>query len=58
MQAKNMDTIPQKEEGFIDAKFIHLDRVVDLARYDDEKEIIKVALQEIKKKVKEKLVNR
>lgn len=49
MQAKNMDTIPQKEEGFIDAKFIHLDRVVDLARYDDEKEIIKVALQEIKK---------
>ena len=52
MQAKNMDTIPQKEEGFIDAKFIHLDRVVDLARYDDEKEIIKVALQEIKKRLK------
>ena len=44
--------LPQKEEGFIDAKFIHLDRVVDLARYDDEKEIIKVALQEIKKRLK------
>ena len=52
MQAKNMNTVPQKEEGFIDAKFIHLDRVVDLARYDDEKEIIKVALQEIKKRLK------
>ena len=49
MKSKNMNTIPQKEEGFIDAKFIHVDRVVDLARYDDEKEIIKVALQEIKK---------
>ena len=52
MKARSMDTIPQKEEGFIDAKFIHLDRVVDLARYDDEKEIIKVALQEIKKRIK------
>ena len=52
MQARSMDTVPQKEEGFIDAKFIHLDRVVDLAKYDDEKEIIKVALQEIKKRLK------
>ena len=52
MQAKNMDNKKKKEEGFIDAKFIHLDRVVDLARYDDEKEIIKVALQEIKKRLK------
>ena len=49
MKAKNMDTIPQREEGFIDAKFIHMDRVVDMAKYDDEKEIIKVALGEIKK---------
>ncbi|SHJ48869.1 NUDIX hydrolase [Tepidibacter formicigenes] len=49
MKSKSMNTIPQKEEGFIDAKFIHINRVVDLARYDDEKEIIKVALQEIKK---------
>lgn len=52
MQSKNMDTIPQKEEGFVDAKFIHIDRVVDLARYDDEKEIIKVALKEVKKRLK------
>ena len=52
MKARYMDTIPQKEEGFIDAKFIHLDRVVDLARYDDEKEIIKVALEEVKRRIK------
>ncbi|MDR1774830.1 MAG: NUDIX hydrolase [Clostridioides sp.] len=49
MQSKNMNTVPQKEEGFIDAKFIHIDRVVAMARYDDEKEIIKVAINEIKK---------
>ncbi len=49
MKAKTMNTIPQREEGFVDAKFIHINRVVDLAKYDDEKEIIKVALDEIKK---------
>ncbi|AHM55754.1 NUDIX hydrolase [Peptoclostridium acidaminophilum DSM 3953] len=49
MSAKNMNTQPQKEEGFIDAKFIHMDRVLELAKYDDEKEIIKVALEELKK---------
>ncbi|KXZ40459.1 NUDIX domain-containing protein [Alkalithermobacter thermoalcaliphilus JW-YL-7 = DSM 7308] len=49
MKARSMDTIPQREEGFIDAKFIHMDRVVDMAKYDDEKEIIKVALEEMKK---------
>lgn len=47
MKAKNMDTVPQKEEGFVEAKFIHIDRVADMAKYDDEKEIIKVALEEI-----------
>lgn len=49
MNTKCMDTIPQKEEGFVDAKFIHIDKVVNMARYDDEKEIIRVALKEIKK---------
>ncbi|KDR94879.1 NUDIX domain-containing protein [Peptoclostridium litorale DSM 5388] len=49
MKAKNMNTIPQKEEGFIDARFVHVDRVLELAKYDDEKEIIKVALEELKK---------
>ena len=52
MKSKDMETIPLKEEGFVDAKFIHLDRVVDLARYNDEREIIKVALEEIKKGIK------
>lgn len=51
MTTKSMDTIPQKEEGFVDAKFIHINRVAEMARYDDEKEIIKVALEEIKKRL-------
>lgn len=45
MQAKSMDTIPLKEEGFIDAKFIHIDRCVDLAKYNDEKKIIEKAIK-------------
>ena len=49
MHTKNMDTVPQREEGFVEAKFIHIDRVLDMARYDDEREIIRVALKEIKK---------
>lgn len=52
MNTKNMETVPQREEGFVEAKFIHMDRVLDLARYDDEREIIKVALKEIKKESK------
>lgn len=52
MKSKNMNTIPQKEEGFVDAKYIHIDRVVEFAKYDDEKEIIKVALLEVKKRLK------
>ncbi|CAK7015267.1 MAG: Diadenosine hexaphosphate hydrolase [Peptostreptococcus russellii] len=52
MHTKNMDTVPQREEGFVEAKFVHIDRVLDIARYDDEKEIIKVALKEIEKENK------
>nr|WP_330390716.1 NUDIX hydrolase [Caminicella sporogenes] len=49
MKARSMDCIPQKEEGFIDAKFIHINRVKDLAKYEDEKNIINKAIEEIKK---------
>lgn len=50
MSSKMMDTVPQREEGFVEAKFIHVDRILDIAKYDDEKEIIKVALEEIAKR--------
>ena len=32
--------IPQKEEGFVESKFIHVDKVDELIKYKDEKEII------------------
>ncbi|SDL11374.1 NUDIX hydrolase [Natronincola ferrireducens] len=49
MQSRSIHCIPLKEEGFIDAKFIHINRAVDLAKYDDEKEIIQKAIRHIKK---------
>lgn len=49
MKSKNMDTIPQKEEGFVEAKYVHMDKAVDLAKYHDEREIIKVAVGYMKK---------
>ncbi|QUH25696.1 NUDIX hydrolase [Serpentinicella alkaliphila] len=49
MQSKSIDCIPLKEEGFIEAKFIHIDRAVDLAKYEDEKEIIVKAIDEFKR---------
>ncbi|MDO4720369.1 MAG: NUDIX hydrolase [Peptostreptococcaceae bacterium] len=50
MNCRGMETLPQREEGFVEAKFIHVDRILDMAKYDDEKEIIKVALEEISKR--------
>lgn len=50
MEAVNMHTLPQKEEGFVEAKFIQFKRVLELAKYEDERQIIKFALEEIKKK--------
>ncbi len=49
MKARGMSCNPQKEEGFIDARFIHIDRVKNMAKYEDEKNIIDKAIKEIKK---------
>lgn len=47
MRSKNMSCIPQKNEGFIEAKFIHIKRASEIAKYDDEKKIIRKAEVEI-----------
>lgn len=52
MHTNSIKTIPQREEGFVGAEFIHIDRVLELAKYEDEKEIIKVALKKIKNKIR------
>lgn len=48
MKARNMTCNPQKEEGFIDVKFIHIDKVINIAKYEDEKKIIIQAINEIR----------
>ncbi|MBM7561974.1 NUDIX hydrolase [Fusibacter tunisiensis] len=45
MRALNSNTHPQREEGFVDAKFIHVDNVIALAKYDDERDILIRALE-------------
>ncbi|MBB6215839.1 8-oxo-dGTP pyrophosphatase MutT (NUDIX family) [Anaerosolibacter carboniphilus] len=45
MKARNMDCNPQKEEGFIEARFVHMNRAAELAKYDDERDIISKAIQ-------------
>ncbi|MTI65651.1 MAG: NUDIX hydrolase [Firmicutes bacterium] len=47
MQTRSMDCIPQKKEGFIDARFVHVDRACRVARYEDERNIINKAICEI-----------
>ncbi|NLY85837.1 MAG: NUDIX hydrolase [Tissierellia bacterium] len=48
MKANNMDCIPQKKEGFVDALFVHIDKAEDLVRYEDEKKIINKGLKMVK----------
>ena len=37
MTSHNMNCVPQKKEGFIDAKFVHMDKAKNIVRYEDEK---------------------
>lgn len=48
MKTNSMDCYPQKKEGFIGARFVHIDRVASLAKYKDEQDIIKRAIKEIR----------
>lgn len=48
MMARSMNCIAQKNEGFIEAKFLPFDRTLKIARYDDERKIIKKAVEDIK----------
>ncbi|NMA86522.1 MAG: NUDIX hydrolase [Tissierellia bacterium] len=44
MEANSMIAFPQKKEGFIEATFVHIDRVQELIKYEDERKIIDKAL--------------
>lgn len=45
MTSQNLYCKPQKKEGFVDAKFVHIDKAIEIARYEDEKRIIKKGLK-------------
>jgi len=45
MKAISEDLIPLREEGFIQAAFIDQEKVVKIAKYDDERKVIKKALE-------------
>jgi ADP-ribose pyrophosphatase YjhB (NUDIX family) len=48
MLARNMNCTAQKNEGFREATFLPFDRTLIVARYDDERKIIKKAVEDIK----------
>lgn len=50
MKTNSMESVPQKSEGFIEATFVHIDKVLDLVKYDDERKIIQKALKLIRNK--------
>lgn len=47
MKSNCMDCTPQKNEGFINAVFVHVDKAKDLVRYEDERNIILKGLKMI-----------
>jgi len=51
MRARNMDCKPQREEGFVEAKYIHIDRAAEHAHYNDEKRMIELAKKEHARKI-------
>ncbi|WMJ78676.1 MULTISPECIES: NUDIX hydrolase [unclassified Sedimentibacter] len=48
MMARNMNCVALKNEGFVEAKFLPFERSLAIARYDDERKIIKKAVEDIK----------
>lgn len=53
MKARNMGCNPQREEGFVEAKYIHINRASELAHYDDEKRMIDLARIEFQRELDE-----
>lgn len=47
MYSKNMACTPLRNEGFIEARFVHVDRVLEIIKYKDEKDIVVKAMKYI-----------
>jgi 8-oxo-dGTP pyrophosphatase MutT (NUDIX family) len=40
MKTSSMDCVPQKKEGFVDARFVHMDKATQILKYKDEQRIV------------------
>lgn len=50
MKTDSIKSNPQKKEGFVEARFVHIDKVASIVKYKDEKKIIDRALKLIEAK--------
>ena len=44
MKSNTLNCKPQKNEGFVDAKFVHINKALSIIKYEDEKRILKKGL--------------
>lgn len=44
MKSNTLNCKPQKNEGFVDAKFVHINKALSIIKYEDEKKILKKGL--------------
>ena len=49
MRSSDLNARPQREEGFVEANYIHIDKVVDMLKYDDEREIVRIVVDLLRK---------
>lgn len=49
MRSRTMRCFPQRNEGFVEARFIHMDRVLDMMKYPDERRMIQKGIEYIQK---------
>lgn len=45
MQSHTMRCFPQRNEGFVEARFVHIDRVLDMVKYPDERRMVQKGLE-------------
>jgi len=45
MHSKNLRCFPQKKEGFVEARFVHMDHVLNMVKYQDERRMIQKGLE-------------
>lgn len=45
MRPLTFSLMPLRKEGFVEARFLNLNEVLDMARYDDEKKVIRKAIE-------------